>query len=451
MTKKSMKQSKVRWIKEIPHAWDIVKIREVAEKRYNSINVSNIKGRFWNYYNIPHVQKNNDYQVENGNNIESNKYLLQGDEILVSKLNPRKGTVVKVTSQEKNTICSTEFVPIAINKIERDYLYYLLSNQIVADEFNSMVQSVTKSHQRINPNEIMNFNIPLPSKQQQIFIQKFLDKKTSEIDALIADKEKLIELLEEKRQAVITESVTKGLDPDVPMKDSGVAWIGDIPEHWETKKLKHIYKNDGNGIKIGPFGSSLKLDDMSDSGVKVYGQENLIKQNFHIGQKYISEKKFHQLASYKVSPGDVLFSMMGTIGKCEVVPEYAEVGVMDSHLLKVSPDERVVVPEYIPLVIRDSMLSKIQMELFSKGSIMAGINSTIVKNLVIVTPPYKEQEYILNRINKFNIEISSIVSDTRNAIEKLKEYRQSLIYEAVTGKIDVQEMEKEIEQEVSSS
>src|SRR5699024_10582771 len=112
-----------------------------------------------------------------------------------------------------------ELIPVQPKGINKTFLYYQFKNSVTADVFNSMVTSVTYSHQRINPKDIENFLIAMPGSQEQKTIGQYLDQKTSEIDALIADKEKLISLLEEKRQAVITETVTKGLDPNVKMKD----------------------------------------------------------------------------------------------------------------------------------------------------------------------------------------------------------------------------------------
>ena len=111
-------------------------------------------------------------------------------------------------------------------------------------------------------------------------------------------------------------------------KDSGIEWLGDIPEHWNKIRIKYLLFGGKEGIKIGPFGSSLKLEIIKDKGFKVYGQENIIEDNFKLGHKYIDEEKFNELRVYQIFPGDVVVTMMGTTGKAKIVPEDIDDGIM---------------------------------------------------------------------------------------------------------------------------
>ena len=142
-----------------------------------------------------------------------------------------------------------------------------------------------------------NFQIILPSYDEQTQINDFLQKETTQFDELIAKSQSQIKLLQEKRQALINHAVTKGLDPTVPMKDSGVEWIGEIPEHWEVKKLKHLVKQTKDGIKPGPFGSDLKVDDLTDDGYRVYNQRSVIEKdlkNYLEVQQESRKVKYHR-------------------------------------------------------------------------------------------------------------------------------------------------------------
>jgi type I restriction enzyme S subunit len=245
----------------------------------------------------------------------------------------------------------------------------------------------------------------------------------------------MIELLKEERAAIINQAVTKGLNPNAEMKDSGIKWLGQIPKHWEIKKLKYLL-SDNKGIKIGPFGSSLKAEFITNTGYKVYGQENVITDDFGIGYRYIDENKFAELFNYELFPGDVIITMMGTTGKSKVVPAGISRGVMDSHLLRMRFNCKAA-PQYVSFLINDSFYIYTQLKILSKGSIMEGLNSTIVCSLLIALPPKDEQKIILQYLNNKLSEINLILYKEKKGIELLKEYRNTLIPEAVTGKIDV--------------
>jgi len=221
------------------------------------------------------------------------------------------------------------------------------------------------------------------------------------------------------------------------MKDSGIEWIGEIPEDWEVRRLKYLLQPGNRGIKIGPFGSSLRLDDTDENGVfKVYGQENLIKNNFLAGKRFIDETKYRELEGYTVFPGDILISMMGTIGKCNVVPKGIQQGIMDSHLTRIRVDEECIFNEYLELLIADSDYIKVQFDLQSKGSIMNGLNSGIIKELLVAKPSMDIQHSIVNFINNRCAEIDAVIAAKQRQNELLKEQRQSIIFEAVTKGLD---------------
>lgn len=278
-----------------------------------------------------------------------------------------------------------------------------------------------------------------PPIDVQIRIVNYLDKKCSEIDALIAAKEKTNALLRERRQSIIYEAVTKGLDPNAPMKDSGVEWIGEISEGWKTVRIKHVIDRSEYGIKIGPFGSTLANRTLISGPYNVYSQANLISNSFSDTNHHIDGNTFDDLRGYEVKPGDVCVSMMGTIGKCRVVPAGITKGIMDSHLIKIRLDEEQIDPRFFEYVYDkdNSGVCYTQMQYEKKGTIMDGLNTAIVKNLVIPLPPLTDQVVISNYLDTKCAKSDALICKNGQEIRKLKEYRQSLIYEAVTGKIEV--------------
>ena len=220
-------------------------------------------------------------------------------------------------------------------------------------------------------------------------------------------------------------------------KDSGVEWIGDIPEGWGVSRVKFLLI-ESNGIKIGPFGSALKLDTLSESGIKIYGQGNIIKKDFRLGGRYIPFERFKtDFSQYEIIEGDVLITMMGTTGKCKVFSSDFERGILDSHLLRLRFDKDKFNSQLFSTILEECNYILFQIKLMSKGSIMEGLNSTIVKDLKIIIPPLKEQEQIVVYLDeKTSIIDKSILIEERR-IGLLKEYRQSIISQVITGKIKV--------------
>ena len=220
------------------------------------------------------------------------------------------------------------------------------------------------------------------------------------------------------------------------MKESGIQWIGIIPYDWNVERIKHIVQNNDNGIKVGPFGSALTNEVVSsDEGkYKVYGQSNLIRKDFSYGDNYVSEQNYKRLINYEVLPNDIAVSMMGTIGKCSVVPDNIEPGIMDSHLIKIRLSKKML-PRYFEYAYESDM-GYSQLLFNSKGSIMNGLNSAIVKGVYIPVPGILEQQSIADFLDKECAQIDSIAADLEKQIELLQQYKKSLITETVTKGLD---------------
>jgi type I restriction enzyme S subunit len=219
-------------------------------------------------------------------------------------------------------------------------------------------------------------------------------------------------------------------------KDSGVEILGALPVNWQPMQIRYLLKNGAEGIKIGPFGSALKLEDMNDIGVRVYGQENVIKKDFSIGKRKISQSKFEAMQVYKIQTNDLLITMMGTSGKCELVPESADLGIIDSHLLRLRVKEAEIFPRFFRLLIDECHEIENQIKISGKGSIMHGLNSSIVKSLVIPLPSLGEQVGILNFLDHETGKIDTLIEKQQQLIKLLKEKRQAVISHAVTKGLD---------------
>ena len=276
--------------------------------------------------------------------------------------------------------------------------------------------------------------LPLPPAPEQAAIAAFLDRETAKIDALVAEQQNLIALLKEKRQALISHAVTKGLDPDVPMKDSGVAWLGEVPAHWLISPLKYL----ASSIKAGPFGSALTKDMYVASGYRVYGQEQVIPGDFTVGDYYISDGVFDELSQYAVAPGDLLISCVGTFGKIAIVPDDVEPGIINPRLIRLRVRSDVKAG-FLCEVLRSQVVFE-QFAVLSRGGTMDVINIGTLSNIYVPCPPFEEQQRILSFLADSLMEIDSLVAEADATIALLKERRTALISAAVTGKIDVRHL-----------
>jgi type I restriction enzyme, S subunit len=310
------------------------------------------------------------------------------------------------------------------------FVTYFLSSRQYLQWMQAICRGSTRD--RISRSMLAKVSVPIPSISEQRAIASFLDRETAKIDALVAKKERLIALLQEKRAAVISHAVTRGLDPSVPMKDSGVEWLGEVPAHWEVRRLKHLV----TGMISGPFGSSLTKEMYSSSGFRVYGQEQVIPADFSIGDYFVNDLKFAELRRYAVSPGDILMSCVGTFGRVAIVPEGVHPGIINPRLLRITPNKTEIIPDYLAVTL-SSRYATTQLDTLSRGGTMGVINLGLVSQLIVAVPPVQEQCAIVRFIDESNQRSDALVSMLTKHISLLDERRASLISAAVTGKIDV--------------
>jgi type I restriction enzyme, S subunit len=419
------KDSGIEWVGDIPEQWEAKKLKFL---------MMNLDSRRIPLSSEERAEMRGDYPYYGSNGIvdQVNNFLFDGEYILLGEdgapfFEEYKDVAFLVDG--KFWVNNHAHILKAFKGYNQRFLTYALNSV----DYRRHITGSTRD--KLTQDDMVTIQFPVPDENEQSKIAVYLRNKTSQIDDLIAKKERMIELLKEERTAIINNAVTKGLDPDVKMKDSGIEWFGGIPAHWEIKKLKYLL-NDNMGIKIGPFGSSLKAEFITNIGYKVYGQENVIADDFDIGYRYIDENKFAELSNYELFSGDVIITMMGTTGKSKVIPVGILRGIMDSHLLRLRFNY-LAIPQYVSSLINDSFYIYTQLKILSKGSIMEGLNSSIVCSLLIALPPVNEQKTILKYLSDKLSDIDLILNNEQKGIELLKEYRTALISEVVTGKIDV--------------
>jgi type I restriction enzyme S subunit len=288
--------------------------------------------------------------------------------------------------------------------------------------------------QNVSAERYANLLVPIPLNSEQYTINEFLDRETGKIDALVAKKERLIELLLEKRTALITQAVTKGLDPDVPMEDSGVEWLDTFPHHWIGLSLKRWV---ATKITDGPH----ETPEFLDEGIQFISAEAVRngRIDFESRRGFIAPE-LHAEYSKKCKPmrDDILMCKSGaTTGKLAMVAVDFEFSVW-SPLALVRADRGRILPHFLAFALQAEYVQEQIRRTWSAGT-QPNISMGDLERLFIVAPPILEQQEILKYLDQETGYFDALISKIRKGIDRLKEYRTALISAAVMGKIDVRE------------
>jgi len=311
------------------------------------------------------------------------------------------------------------------------FLHYLINSKIFGEQFKLAMTGMIGG---VSITNINNFKLPFPSHKEQEKISEYLDVEIGRIRSLIAEKENFITLLQEKRQALISHVVTKGLSSNVMMKDSGVEWIGEIPEHWEVTKLRYLGQCQ-NGINIGGefFGKGHPFISYGD----VYNNKSLPMQ-----VKGLVESTEKDRAIYSVKSGDVLFTRtsetIDEIGFTSVCHKDFVDAVFAGFLIRFRPKESAIQSKFSEYYFQNEKLRAFfvkEMNLVTRAS----LSQELLKRMPVVLPPENEQAEIASNLERKTGLINEIINETKKSIELLKERRTALISAAVTGKIDLRE------------
>lgn len=278
-------------------------------------------------------------------------------------------------------------------------------------------------------------SIIIPPLSEQKKIADFLDAKCADIDQIRADIEKQIEILTNYKKSVITEAVTKGLDPKVKLKDSGIEWIGKIPEHWEIWRLGALASKKAYSMVDGPFGSDMKNEEYVDEGVPIVQLTN-IKPFIHYTEslKFITEEKHQQLIRHTAESGDIVIAKMMPAGRACILSDLYNEYVVAADAIRFKVDEKNE-KRFILYALNTYCMT--ECELVSKGSTRVRISLEIARKLNLAMPPFPEQKAIASYLDQKCSEIDAAIAEKQKQLETLEEYKKSLIFEYVTGKKEV--------------
>ncbi len=378
------------------------------------------------HYSIPQVQKTGGPFIEPASDIGSTKLLVTAPTLLVSKLNPRKKTIcIAEPHPEYPTLASGEFVAIISDQMDRRYAYYLWCSEKVTDRLSAIVQSATRSHQRVNPADIQKLPWKWPPLDMQRRIADFLDEKTSRIDGLIEKKRDLLDRLAEKRQALITRAVTRGLDPDAPMKPSGIDWLGDIPAHWKRIRLRWLSRRYAGGTP------NTKNPEYWDGGTIPWLKSGAVNQGtITEPSDHITELALKESSAKWIPKGALVMALAGQ-GKTKATVGFLGIRTTGNQSLA------AIVPEKIDGKYLYWWLSSQYLTLrnLSSQDGRDGLNLDMIGSVVCPVPPLDTQRRIADFLDEKTARIDETAKQVLRSIEYLSEYRSALITAAVTGQL----------------
>jgi type I restriction enzyme S subunit len=430
------KNSGIEWLGEIPNHWKLMMLKHAARLNPESLPETTKPDYEILYIDIGNVDTEGNildiqsYLFENAPS-RARRVVRHGDTI-VSTVRTYLKAIAYIDNPPDNLIVSTGFAVLRpAQTVYPEYMRWLTQSE----QFVALVvtNSVGVSYPAINPSTLGSLPILLPSLPEQRAIAAFLDRETTRIDRLIAAKERLIALLQEKRMALISRAVTKGLDPSVTMKDSGVEWLGEIPAHWEVKRLKQITSQVTVGIVVTP--SKYYIDNGIPCLRSLNVRENGLTDTDLV---FISPESNMLHRKSMIFSGDLVSVRTGQPGTTAVVDErFDGTNCIDLIITRKSPN----FSSHFMAFYLNSEAAKIQYKAGSGGAIQQHFNIETAKNLIIALPPKAEQLGISEYLDTVATQHGETIDNTQLSIDLLHEYRMALITAAVTGKIDVSNLE----------
>lgn len=429
---RTMKDSGVEWIGEIPIDWDLVKIKKIAEFingfAFESsdlffdgaipiIRIGDISGGEIDFVNC------NKCNIEIDN---MDRFKVKNNDILIAMSGATVGKLGYAKQVDEIVLINQRVGIIRTNSSR--FLYYSLST----DGFNEYIKllSAGSAQPNISSVGIKNYYAAFPFYEIQLKIASYLDQKVSHIDNIISKTKESIEEYKKYKQSLITETVTKGLNPDVIMKDSGIEWIGEVPEHWEIDKIKRLTFVKG---RIGWQG--LTTSEFIDEGpFLITGTdfaEGYVNWNSCV---HITEERYEEANFIQVQENDLLITKDGTIAKLAIAENLPGKTSVNSGIFVTRPLKNKYVNKFLYyIMISDIFWNYFQLSLTGSSTIIH-LYQNVFEQFWIPLPDLGVQEEIVNYLNRKTSEINNCISKKESLITELESYKKSLIYEVVTGK-----------------
>ena len=426
---RELKDSGIPWIGEIPKDWTIElignQVKEVNNPNTNGLEDNALQFKMGSIISKSRGDsKYNPETLEGYNIVDKGVIMLNGLNLSFDLISQRVGLV-----RERGVITSTYLAVKPSNNIDSEYLTYLFKAYDNCKAFHSMGRGL---RQTLSYGELRKYLLLYPSLAEQQRIAEFLDRKCAEVDEMIALQEQIIEELKAYKQSVITEAVTKGLNPAAPMRDSGIEWIGQIPEHWEVCRIKNIATGFSNGTSVTQL-----ADEDSQYAVTRIETISTGKINY---DKVGYVPFFEGINKYLLVKGDILISNINSLERVGNSAMYMGEQTLyhGMNLLRVHTNERMFAA-YLHYYLRSKAFLEQMKSCCNHAINQVSVSSSTLKNLYIVLPNLTEQQAIADYLDEKCADIDSLIQTKQSKIDSLKEYKKSIIYEYVTGKREVNE------------
>ncbi len=413
------KDSGIAWIGEIPEHWKVKKLghlyiprnEKVSDQDYPALSVT-MQGVL---LQLENVAKTND---------GDNRKLVKIGDFAINSRSDRRGSCGISKYDGSVSLINTVLIPI--NDMNPVFYEWLFHSSLFSDEYYRWGHGIVNDLWTTKWQEMKNIQIVAPPLQEQQSIATYLDQKCGEIDELITLQEEMITKLQSYKQSVITEAVTKGLDKNVPLKDSGIEWIGEIPEHWICTVFKRFL------LEPMQYGANEPAEECNYYDPR-YIRITDIKDDGTLRDDTFKSLPLGKAKEYMLTKGDLLFARSGaTVGKTFLYKEdYA--ACFAGYLIKARCNKNKLVPNFVFYYTLSNVYQNWKNSIFIQSTIQ-NIGADKYSVMPIIVPPLSEQQAIADYLNQRCSEIDELISIKQQKIEKLKEYKKSLIFECVTGK-----------------
>ena len=420
------------WIGNIPQRWDIRRAKWLFTKMERPVRVDDEVVTCFRD-GVVTLRKNRRTSGFTESLKEIGYQGIRKGDLVIHAMDGFAGAIGVSDSDGKGTPVYSVCRPLPVANAE--FYAYMLREMARSGWIHALAKGIRERSTDFRYSSFSEQNLPLPPIPEQRAIARYLDYMDRRIQRYIEAKERLIELLEEQKRVVINQAVTRGLDPDVPLKPSGVEWLGDVPAHWQFRRLKFLSTKFGSGVT--PRG-----------GAAVYvepGIPFLRSQNVHFdglrleGVARIDPMLHQQMASSHVLAGDVLLNITGaSIGRACAVPDDFKGANVNQHVCIVRPKDELISSEYLAAFLATQYIQR-QIRLELGGASREGLTLDSICSFAILLPPRAEQDRLVDYVSKAVATASQGSRQIRRQIELIKEYRTRLIADVVTGKLDVRD------------